>query len=141
MRIKNIRLRSIEAKRYINIDEQPKQINIKHKSSINQIRDIKENTAFIDFQYNAIYENVGIIKIEGSAICENTDAKEMINEWKKSRNIQNKNAIKIHSTIMHVCVQEAVCIAKNLNLPTPVTLANIKYKIKTDKDKIGLEIT
>ena len=50
MKIRNIQLKSIEARRYITRNERPKQVRIDHNSNITHVYDIKEKQATIDFQ-------------------------------------------------------------------------------------------
>ena len=77
MKIRNILLSSIEARRYIERNERPKQIRIDHNSNVTQIHDVVENTATIDFQYTASYGAVGVIKLQGSLIFEDENAKRL----------------------------------------------------------------
>jgi hypothetical protein len=140
MKIKNIRLKSIEARRYMNHRGRSSQININHNSNITQIRDIKEKQATVDFQYTASYGPVGIIKLEGSMVYEDDKAKKIANEWKNTRKMPNQIASRIHSVIMHTCVTEAVVIAKDLGLPPPISLPQVKLGVKPNKGQIGPEV-
>ena len=123
MRIRNIQLKSIEARRYIKVDRRPKQVRINHNSTITQIRDIKSNQATVDFQYTASYGPVGMIKLEGSLIYEDDNAKKIATDWwRNTRKMPNQVASQIHTAVMHGCVPEAVGIAKDLGLPPPIPL-------------------
>ena len=68
MKIRNIQLKSIEARRYVNLNERPKQVRIDHNSNISNIYDIKNDQSTIDFQYTASYGPVGMVKLEGSLL-------------------------------------------------------------------------
>jgi len=50
--VKNIQLKSIEARRYINRNERPKHVRIDHNSTVTQFTVEKENQAIIDFKKN-----------------------------------------------------------------------------------------
>jgi len=141
MKIKNIQLKSIEARRYINPTERPKQIRIDHNSSVTQIHDIKEDQATFDFQYTASFGPVGMIKLEGSLMYESEDAKKVAKEWNDTRKMPNQTASQIHTAVMHACVPEAVGIAKDLGLPPPIPLpqVNIGGK-KPGTGQIGPEV-
>ena len=81
MKIKNIQLKSIEARRYIDRNQKPKQIRIDHNSQVTQIQNKSNNQATVEFQYPASYGAVGMIKLEGSLIYENDDARKITKEW------------------------------------------------------------
>ena len=140
MKIRNIQLKSIEARRYINRDERPKQIRIDHNSTITQIYNIKGEHATIDFQYTASYGPVGMIKLEGSLIYKAEDAKKIADDWKKTRKMPNQIASQIHTAVMHACVPEAVGIAKDLSLPPPIPLPQVKLGGAPKKGQIGPEV-
>jgi hypothetical protein len=140
MKIRNIQLKSIEARRYINRSERPKQIRIDHNSTITQIYDIKENQATIDFQYTASFGPVGMIKLDGSLMYEANDARKIANSWKNTRKMPNQTASQIHTAVMHACVPEAVGIAKDLGLPPPIPLPQVRLGAKPTKGQIGPEV-
>jgi len=126
MKIRNIQLRSIEARRYTNLNEHPSKVRIDHNSNIAQVREEKKGEAIIEFQYTASYGAVGMIKIEGSLIYEGGDASKIANEWKNTRKMPNQLASHLHTAVMHACVPEAVGIAKDLGLPPPIPLPQVK---------------
>jgi len=80
MKIRNIQLKTIEARRYTSLNDRPKKVRIDHNSSITQMNSIKEKQTLIDFQYTASYGPVGMIKLEGSLVYENDDAKKITSE-------------------------------------------------------------
>jgi hypothetical protein len=139
MKIKNTRLKSIEARRYIEHNERPRKVRIDHNSNITHIHDIKENSAIIDFQYTASYGPVGIVKIEGSLVFESKDADKIANEWKKTRKMPNQIAGGIHTAVMHTCVPEAVGISRDLGLPPPIPLPQVKIGAPSKKGEAGVE--
>jgi hypothetical protein len=140
MKIKNINLKTIEARRYTNIDERPKQIRIDHNSSFTHISYIKDNQTSVDFQYTASYGSVGVIKIEGQLIYENIDAKDISKEWNDKRKVPDEIASRLHTAIMHACVPEAVGIAKDLALPPPIPLPQVRLGNKPTKAQSGPEV-
>jgi hypothetical protein len=140
MRIRNIRLKSIEARRYIEGKRRPKQVRINHNSTITQIRDIKIKQATVDFQYTASYGSVGMIKLEGSLIYEDDNARRIAIGWKNTRKMPNQVASQIHTAVMHGCVPEAVGIAKDLGLPPPIPLPQVRLDAKSKKAEFGPEV-
>jgi len=140
MKIRNIQLKAIEARRYIERNERPKQVRIDHNSTINQMTDIDDNQTKIDFQYTASYGPVGVIKLEGSLIYENEDAKKISKEWKDTRKMPDKIAGGIHTAVMHACVPEAVGLAKDLGLPPPIPLPQVRLGQNPKKGQAGPEV-
>ena len=140
MKIRNIQLKSIEARRYLNLNERPKQVRIDHNSTVSHISDIKEKQATIYFQYTASYGPVGMIKLEGSLIYENDDAKKISKEWNDTRKMPDQLASQIHTAVMHACVPEAVGIAKDLGLPPPIPLPQVRLGASAKKGQAGPEV-
>ena len=140
MKIRSIQLKSIEARRYTSLNERPRKVRIDHNSSVSQITEIKENQASIDFQYTASYGPVGMIKLEGSLLYENDDAKKITSEWQNARKMPNEVASRIHTAVMHACVPEAVGIAKDLGLPPPIPLPQVKIGGDSKKGVAGPEV-
>ena len=125
MKIRNVQLKSIEARRYSDTTAQPKQVRIDHNSNISRMEKIKEE-AIIDFQYTASYGPVGLIKIEGSMQYSGENIQTFVNEWNEKRKMPNEIASGIHTAIMHACVPQAVGIAKDLRLPPPIPLPQVR---------------
>lgn len=140
MKIRNIQLKSIEARRYIGKNERPKQVRIDHNSTVNQFRDVDGDKATIDFQYIASYGPVGMIKLEGSILFEDEGAKKIADEWRKTRKMPDQVASQIHTAIMHACVPQAVGIAKDLGLPPPIPLPQVRLGSKPKKGVAGPEV-
>ena len=140
MKIKNVQLKSIEARRYADRNQKPKQIRIDHNSQVTQMQSQPNNSATIEFQYTASYGAVGMIKIEGSLVYENEDAKKITKEWLDTRKMPNQVASHIHTAVMHACVPEAVGIAKDLGLPPPIPLPQVRLGTQPTKGHIGPEV-
>ncbi len=140
MKIRGIQLKSIEARRYTDRNEKPRQIRIDHNSQVTQIQNKSDNQAIIEFQYTASYGAVGMIKIEGSLLYENHDARTIAKEWLDKRKMPNQTASQIHTAVMHSCVPEAVGIAKDLGLPPPIPLPQVKLGADPKKGQAGPEI-
>ena len=140
MTIKLITLKSIEARRYIDLEERPKQIRIDHNSTITQFIASTDTNATVEFQYTTSYGAVGMIRMEGSCIYEEKDAKRVADMWTKSRKMPDDVASKIHNAIMHACVPEAVCIAKDLALPPPIPLPQVRIGKGPKSSNSGPEV-
>src|SRR5512136_1763171 len=135
MKIKNIQLKSIEARRYMNLNERPTQVRIDHNSTITHISDVKEKQATVDFQYTASFGPIGVIKLEGSLVFEDDDVRKIAKEWNETRKMPDQTASHIHTAVMHACVPEAVGIAKDLGLPPPIPLPQVRLGSDPKKEQ------
>jgi len=140
MKIKNIQLKSIEARRYISLNERPKEVRIDHNSTITHFSEVKDKEVTIDFQYTASYGPVGMIKLEGSIFCEDDDAKKIAKEWNETHKMPNEIASHIHTAVMHACVPEAVTVAKDLGLPPPIPLPQVRLGATPKTGQSGPEV-
>ncbi len=137
MKIKNIQLKSIEARRYIEHGERPKQVRIDHNSTVTQIITLKSDQASVNFQYSASYGPVGMIKLEGALLYEDNDARKIAKEWNESHKMPNQIASHIHTAVMHACVPAAVGLAKDLGLPPPIPLPQVRLGAKPKTGQIS----
>jgi len=140
MKIRNMQLKSIEARRYTDRNERPQKVRIDHNSTFTRISYIKDDTAGVDFQYTASYGPVGLVKLEGSLIFEYKDAKKISEGWNETRKMPNELASGLHTAVMHACVPEAVGIAKDLGLPPPIPLPQVKLGDSPKKGTAGPEV-
>jgi hypothetical protein len=140
MKIRNIQLKAIEARRYMDRSEKPRQIRIDHNSTISQVTHQKENQATVEFQYTASYGPVGMIKLEGRLLYDNPDAKKIAREWTATRKMPDQIASHIHTAVMHACVPAAVGLAKDLGLPPPIPLPQVKLGSHPKQGQFGPEV-
>lgn len=142
MVIKVIKLKTIEARRYVEPDDKPRQIRIDHNSQISQVMNNAGKNLTIEFQYTASYGSIGMIKLDGTIICEENEATELAKEWQNTRKMPDQFASTIHTAIMHTCVPEAVGIAKDLGLPPPIPLPQVRLGSdpKKGQSQGGIEV-
>ena len=142
MVIKVIKLKTIEARRYIEPDDKPRQIRIDHNSQISQVINNAGKNLTIEFQYTASYGPIGMIKLDGTILCEENEAIELAKEWQNTRKMPDQFASTIHTAIMHTCVPEAVGIAKDLGLPPPIPLPQVRLGSdpKKGQSQGGIEV-
>lgn len=126
MNIKNVQLKAIKAERYTELDNRPKHVRIDHNSNISRMEHVGKEQARVEFQYTASYGPVGVIKLDGSLILEDENAKNLVEQWTNTRKLENEIASGIHTAIMHACVPMAVGIAKDLLLPPPIPLPQVR---------------
>jgi hypothetical protein len=142
MKIKQLQLKSIEARRYADLNEKPMQIRIDHNSTITQMRYTSDNNASVEFQYTASYGPIGMIKIEGILLYEDAEAQTVVEKWNETRKMPDQIASQLHTAVMHSCVPEAVGIAKDLGLPPPIPLPQVRLGTDTKKGQSssGMEV-
>jgi len=139
MKIQNVQLKSIEARRYSDSTNQPMKVRIDHNSNVSRLEKMgKEEGMIVDFQYTASYGPVGVIKIEGSLQFFGENIEKLVNDWNGKRKMPNEIASSIHTAIMHMCVPQAVGIAKDLRLPPPIPLPQVRMGKTQQKATGGL---
>ena len=126
MNIKNVQLKAIEARRYSELKTPLNKVRIDHNSNFKRMEQQQGTHALIDFEYTASYGPIGMIKIEGILIFEDPKTKTIIKEWNDTRKMPNEIASALHTAIMHACVPQAVGIAKDLRLPPPIPLPQVR---------------
>lgn len=127
MTIRSVELTAIEAKRFSKPNEKVGQIRIDHNSTVTLVTPKGEGEASVEFRYTASYGGVGIIKMEGTLNYQG-DAENLASQWQQTNQMPGNVASEIHTAVMRVCVPEAVGIAKNLNLPPPIPLPQVKFQ-------------
>lgn len=125
-------LTSIEAKRYSRASERHGNLRIDHNSSVVLVKEVGPKEATIEFRYTASYGPVGSIRIEG-AMGFQCDAKAFEEQWRTTSQMPTEVASEIHSTIMRICVPQAVGIAKDLQLPPPIPLPQVSFQKQGNK--------
>ncbi len=117
--IKMFRIDGIEAKRFIEPENAPREIRIDNNSSIISITQVDVNNAKVDFKFTITYSGIGVIIFDGVVIYEG-NVKELMKEWKNNHRMPDDVAQEIHGTIINNCVIEGVLIAKEIRLPPPI---------------------
>ena len=128
------------------IDAEKKKSTIPHGVSVNNKAntvEIKESDLpgigqkglIIDFIFETKYttgenESIADIKIEGNVFYIGDDIKEIMNHWKKKKEIPEDAYVDIINTIFRKCVSKAMVLAEDLQLPPPVGLPFAQKKGK-----------
>ncbi|MHC1604510.1 MAG: hypothetical protein ACXQTP_00860 [Candidatus Methanofastidiosia archaeon] len=123
--IKNITIRSIDAKRFVKKSEALKNVKIASSSGITNVQK-RDNFLEIGFVYSVDYfPSIASIKIEGELIYEKEDlSKVEIESSKLPKEITGE----IHGAILRFCIPEIVIIAKQLDLIPPIPIPNIDFQ-------------
>lgn len=130
MPVTRMELTGIEARRYSKPNERHAQIRIDHNSSVTLVKELTPQEATVEFRYTATYGPIGVIRIDGSMVF-SCDAKAFEAQWRSTNQMTPQVASEIHSTVMRVCVPQAVGIAKDLQLPPPIPLPTVQFQPQT----------
>ncbi len=139
MPIKHFEVSGIDVKRFMKRGEKLGHIRIDHNSTVTLISELNDKEANIDFRFTANYSGLGFIKIEGRMIYQG-DAPELAKEWSSTGKMPDKVANEVHTTIMSNCIPEAVILAKEVRLPPPIPMPQIKIQGGTAKKSTGIEV-
>ncbi|MEA2054501.1 MAG: hypothetical protein U9O96_05225 [Candidatus Thermoplasmatota archaeon] len=134
MNIKNMNLSSIEARRYSKMQNRPMNIRIDHNSTVTLFTVVKKGEAQVEFEYTASYGPLGLIKFGGDFVYEGNDAEEVAKRWNEKKNMPDEVASRIHTAIMHFCLPEAVMVSRDLRLPPPIPMPQVRFD-KQSKEK------
>lgn len=147
MPVKNVVLKSIEARRYQDQPQGPVKLRIDHNSHLSLVEAAGDGQVRIDFEFTTSYGAFGVIKMEGRLVADAEDADSVASKWQETRNLPPELAQQVHSGILSACVPDAVGLAKNVRLPPPIPMpqvrigqgadAQAKGKAPSDSPEIG----
>jgi len=128
MTIKSFDISLIDARRLAKPSQRVQNMRIDHNSTVTLITESGEREANVDFRftanYRAVEEVVGIIRIEGTLVYEGK-GREVARQWSSNGQMPNDVANEIHSSIMNICIPEAVVVARDLRLPPPIPIPQV----------------
>ena len=142
MPVKNFEFSTIDARRFSRSTEihQNIQINVKHE--ITQVIERGEGETEINFRFAVNYTGMGAvaaIKLEGFVTWMGESG--IAQAWLKDKKLPQKMDMEIQNLIMRNCVMQGVVIARDMRLPPPVQLPQIKpgAQQKPDQSYSGME--
>ncbi len=144
MTIKSFDISTIDARRLTKTGQRVQNLRIDHNSTVTLIQELGEKEASIDFRftanYRAVEEVVGIIRIEGTLVYEGK-GREVARQWSSTGQMPNDVANEIHSSIMGICIPEAVVVARDLRLPPPIPIPQVNIPAAAPPQKgRGMEV-
>lgn len=114
-------------------------------NSVPRIKDIEvrdmpaiglKNALVASYEFETSYEpKIGKIKIEGEVLCREENAKQISDDWKKSKKIPDEIAIPILNTVFRRCVLKVMNEAEDLQLPPPIRLPTVSADASKDQKK------
>lgn len=129
MPIGSIEVTSIEARRFTsNTEREPEQVRVDHNSTVTLVQKVTEDESLVDFRYTASYGSLGIIKLEGKATVQGPRADTLQATWESEQQMPQEVASQVHTAVMRTCVPEAVFLARDLQLPPPIPLPQVRFE-------------
>jgi hypothetical protein len=114
----------MEARRFQESNPGPK-LRVDYNVSTNTV--VKQgNDLAVEFGLTASYGPLGMIKFEGAIIHRGSDVDDVLAQWTEKRALPAELAAEIHGGIFAGCMPEAMMMAKNLRLPPPIPLPQIR---------------
>jgi len=123
--------------------------NVKGKININNnvsIKDVTQSTLtfgnseqpslLFKFSFTTKYEpDVGHIMLEGELVYIGSEKiiKEVMDDWKKNKKVPDNVSGSVLSTILEKSNIQAMILARDINLPSPIPLPKIKQPDKPKK--------
>ena len=102
-------------------------------------KDKQQNVLKFIFEFNSKYEpSVGTIFFEGEILYleEPKKNKEILNSWKKSKEIPKELMAVLLNTILTKCNVQALILSQEVNLPPPIPMPTVQMS-QPDKNYIG----
>lgn len=134
MAVREVELTAIEAKRFTRRGERAPIDRLDQNSSVSMIVPVDEKTADVEFRFTVTYGAVASIRIEGRMLYQG-DAQKLAATWREKRNMPNEVASEIHTAVMGACIPEAVLVARDLHLPPPVPIPQVRFEQKGPDSK------
>ncbi len=129
MPIGSIQVTAIEARRFSSETErEPNQVRVDHNSTVTLVQKVADDESLIDFRYTASYGSLGIIKLEGKATVQGPKADTLQATWESQQQMPQEVASQVHTAVMRTCVPEAVFLARDLQLPPPIPLPQVRFE-------------
>ena len=126
-------LTSIEAKRFIRVDEGSPSVSISSNLTLTDAYGSSNNNILIEFVFCCNYTpNVCSIKIEGVFIYDGPEKEEILNEWKEKKRLDTGKFLFIHNSILYKCFVESVGVSSDINVPSPVSMPSVSPKREID---------
>lgn len=122
-----VRFKNIEARRYQD-GNPPAKLRVDHNSSFQSVSEDAPDRLKIDFTFTCSYGSVGVIRIEGSLLHKGGDVADALAAWKETRQLPPAVAQQVHSGILSACIPEAVMLARDLRLPPPMPIPQVRMR-------------
>jgi len=128
MPVKHFELSTIDARRFAKSNEKHPNIQISVNHAVILVKEMNETQVNIEFRFSVNYTGMGAlgaIKLEGFLIFEG-DAKGIVTTWQEEKKLPDDMAPEALTFIMNNCLIESVMIARDIRLPPPLQMPQVK---------------
>lgn len=124
--VQGVQFRNIEARRYQ--DQFTGKVRVDHNSNFQSVQQDGERLR-IEFSFTTSYGAIGMIKVDGS-LAWSGDVEAALAHWNEKRALPPAVAQEVHGAVLGACVPEAVLLARDLRLPPPMPIPQVKMQGK-----------
>ena len=127
MPVKNFEFSTIDARRFSRSTEAHKNIQINVNHEITQVIEREEGITEMNFRFAVNYTGMGAvaaIKLEGFLMFEGEAG--LAQAWAKDKKLPDPVANEVLNLIMRNCIMQGVVIARDMRLPPPVQMPQVK---------------
>ncbi len=141
MPVKHFEFSTIDARRFSRSTEQHKNIQINVNHEMSQVIERAEGQTEISFRFAVNYTGMGAvaaIKLEGFLIYEGESG--LAQKWANEKKLPDNVANEVLNFIMRNCIMQGVVLARDMRLPPPVQMPQVKVGgKKPDQNYSGME--
>jgi len=127
MAVKDLEITSLDARKFTRRGERAQIDRLDQNSTVSMILPIDDSTADVEFRFTVTYGGVASIRIEGRLLFTG-DARSLAATWREKKSMPNDIASEIHTAVMTACLPEAVLVARDLHLPPPIPIPQVKFE-------------
>jgi len=142
MPVKNFEFMTIDARRFARSTEIQKNIQIQVNHEITQVIERAEKETEFNFRFAVNYTGMGAIasiKFEGYVLFEGQSG--IAQKWLKEKKLPDDVANEVLNLIMRNCLMQGVVLARDMRLPPPVQMPQVKVGQKPGQSmSTGMEI-
>ena len=126
MPVKDLEFTALDARKFTRRGERAQIDRLDQNSTVSMIMPIDDATADIEFRFTVSYGSVASIRIEGRLVFTG-DARALVASWRDKKSMPNEIASEIHTAVMAACIPEAVLVARDMHLPPPLPLPQVRF--------------
>ncbi|MFO7618322.1 MAG: hypothetical protein R6W91_01490 [Thermoplasmata archaeon] len=127
MPVKNFEFMTIDSRRFSRSTEVHKNIQIQVNHEITQVIERSDKETELNFRFAINYTGMGAIasiKLEGYVMFEGEPG--IAQKWNKDKKLPDDVANEVLNLIMRNCLMQGVVLARDMRLPPPVQLPQVK---------------
>jgi len=141
MPVKNFEFMAIDARRFARSTEIQKNIQIQVNHEISQVIERSEKETEFNFRFAINYTGMGAIasvKFEGYVLFEGQVG--IAQKWLKEKKLPDDVANEVLNLIMRNCLMQGVVLARDMRLPPPIQMPQVKVGQKQGPMSTGMEV-